>query len=105
MSVTALWWVVGLTAVACFAVKFVGYLIPQHWLAHPRLQRINALIPIALLSALVVAQSVVSHTRVVIDHRLVGVAVAIVALVARLPFLAVVLSAAVASALVVHLAG
>ena len=47
------------------------------WLANARLQRINALIPISLLSALVVAQGVVVKTHVVIDHRLAGLAVAL----------------------------
>lgn len=105
MSGTGLWIVVGATGMVCLATKLLGHVVPQNWLAHSRLQRVNALIPLALLAALVVAQSVVVHTRIVVDHRLAGLAVAAAALWAKLPFLVVVVGAAVTSALVVHLAG
>ena len=105
MSGVGLWIVVIATGVVCFVTKLLGHVVPQRWLAHPRLQRVNALVPLALLSALVVAQSVVVHARIVIDHRLAGLCVAVAALWAKLPFLVVVVGAAVTSALVVHLAG
>ncbi len=103
MSVAASWVVVGATSVLCFAVKLLGYVIPEGWLAHPRLQRINALIPISLLSALVVAEGLVTKTHVSIDHRLAGLGVALALLFARAPFPVVVVGAALASALVYHL--
>jgi hypothetical protein len=103
MSTTASWIVLGATSALCFAIKLLGYYIPERWLAHPRLQRINALIPIALLSALVVAEGLVTKTHVVIDHRLAGLAVAAGLLFARAPFPVVVIGAAVASAVVFHL--
>jgi len=102
MSGTGLWLVVGLASGACFAVKVLGHFVPASWLAHPRLQRINALIPISLLSALVVAQGVAVKTHLAIDHRLVGLGVAMAALLARLPFPVVVVAAAASSALVYH---
>jgi hypothetical protein len=49
----ALWIVVAATSVLCLAIKLFGHYVPGRWLANARLQRINALIPIALLSALV----------------------------------------------------
>ena len=96
------WWVLLGTSVACLALKVLGHVAPERWFAHPRLQRVNALIPIALLSALVVSEAFVTKTRIVIDHRLAGVAVALAALLAKLPFPVVVVSAALTSALVVH---
>jgi hypothetical protein len=103
VSATALWIVLGATSALCFALKVLGHLVPEAWLANARLQRINALIPISLLSALVVAQGVVVKTHLVYDHRLAGLAVALAALLARAPFPVVVVSAAVTSALVYHL--
>jgi hypothetical protein len=98
-----MWLVVGIGSLVCFLVKYVGHIIPGAWLSNPRLQRINALIPISLLSALVVTEGLAVKTHLAIDHRLVGVAVAIAALFAKLPFPVVVLLAAGSSALVYHL--
>lgn len=103
MSGATAWIVLGATSVLCFGVKLLGYYIPERWLAHPRLQRVNALVPISLLSALVVAEGLVVKTQIVIDHRLAGLAVALAALFAKAPFPVVVVSAAAASALVYHL--
>ena len=103
MSSMAMWIVLSATCVLCFSIKLLGHLVPEPWLANDRLQRINALIPISLLSALVVAQGVVVKTHVVIDHRLAGLAVALAALFAKAPFPVVVVAAAAASALVFHL--
>lgn len=103
MSSSATWIVLLATSVLCFSVKLTGHLVPERWLASPRLQRVNALIPISLLSALVVAQGLVAKTQLVIDHRLAGLAAALAALVARAPFPVVVIVAALTSALVYHL--
>jgi len=103
MSGSAMWVVLIATSILSFAIKLLGYLVPERWLANPRFQRINALVPISLLSALVVAQAFVVKTHVVIDHRLAGIAAALAALLVRAPFPVVVLSAAGASALVYHL--
>jgi len=45
------------TSVIAFTMKYSGHSVPEKWLSHPKIQRINALIPIALLSALVAVQS------------------------------------------------
>jgi hypothetical protein len=103
VSSTAMWIVLVATSAFCFALKLLGHLVPESWLANPRLQRINALIPIALLSALVVAEGVVVKTHLVFDHRLAGLAVALAALFAKAPFPVVVVAAAATSALVYHL--
>ena len=103
MNPAAMWSVLIATSVLCFAIKLLGHHVPQRWLANPRLQRVNALIPISLLSALVIAQGLVVKTHVVVDHRLAGLAIAFAALLARAPFPIVVICAAVTSALVYHL--
>ena len=85
--------------VATFAIKLVGHLVPRHWLAKPQVARVAALVTVALLSALVAVQAATSGGRVVADSRLAGLAAAAVALLARAPFVVVVLVAAVVAAL------
>jgi Branched-chain amino acid transport protein (AzlD) len=97
------WTVLIATSVLCFSIKLLGHLVPERWLSAARFQRINALIPVTLLSALVVAEGLVVRTRIVLDHRLAGLAAALIALLARAPFPVVVIAAAVTSAVVYHL--
>jgi hypothetical protein len=90
------------TSISCFAFKYLGHSVPASWLEHPRLQRINALIPIVLLSALVAVQSFTDKSKLAIDHRAAGVTIAVAALVAKAPFPLVVVSAGATSALIYH---
>jgi branched-subunit amino acid transport protein len=101
---SATWWGVLGTSFVAFAFKYLGHSIPRRHLEHPRVLRVNALIPVALLSALVAVQTFTEKTKLVIDHRSAGLAVAILALFLRAPFPIVVISAAVVSAGVYHLA-
>ena len=88
------------TIVFAFLLKYSGHSVPERWLSHPKIQGINALIPIALLSALVAVQSFSEKSQLMIDQRLVGLTVAVIALLLKAPFPIVVLSAAVSSAAV-----
>jgi len=90
--------VIGTSAIA-FALKYSGHSVPEKWLSHPRIQNVNALIPIALLSALVAVQTFTEKSTLMIDHRLLGLSVAIVALLLKVPFPLVVISAAASSAM------
>lgn len=89
-------------SVAAFALKYLGHAIPEKYLAHPRVQRVNILIPVALLSALVSVQTFTEKSRLSIDHRAAGVGVAVIALCLRAPFPIVVISSALTSALIYH---
>jgi branched-subunit amino acid transport protein len=86
-------------AIGCYALKLAGLSIPQRMLDRPVVERIAALLPVALLSALVVVQVIGGQQKIVIDARLVGLGVAVIALLLRAPFLVVVAAAAVAAAL------
>lgn len=99
MKGALLWVAVVAAGVATFAIKLVGHLVPRHWLAKPQVARVAALVTVALLSALVAVQAATSGGRVVADSRLAGLAAAAVALLARAPFVVVVLVAAVVAAL------
>jgi len=97
----SIFWVATIgTSVIAFLLKYSGHSVPERWLSHPQIQKINALIPIALLSALVAVQSFSEKSQLMIDQRLVGLVVAIIALLFKAPFPIVVLSAAVSSAAV-----
>lgn len=103
ISMDALW--VGLiaTSIIAFLLKYLGHNVPEKWLSHPRVLKVNALIPIALLSALVAVQTFTNGKQLVIDQRLAGLAVAVIALILRAPFALVVISAAATSAALYHL--
>lgn len=88
------------TSLIAFLLKFSGHSVPERWLSHPKIQKVNALIPIALLSALVAVQTFSEKSQLMFDQRLVGLMVAIVALLLKAPFPVVVLSAALSSAAV-----
>ena len=88
------------TSLVAFLLKYSGHSVPERWLSHPKIQRINAVIPIALLSALVAVQSFSEKSELMIDQRLVGLSAAIIALLLKAPFPIVVLSAAISSAAV-----
>ena len=94
--------VLGTSAIA-FLLKVLGHNVPQRFLSHPRILKINSLIPIALLSALVAVQSFTKDSRIIADQRMAGVGVAVLALILRAPFPVVVLSAAATSAALFHI--
>jgi branched-subunit amino acid transport protein len=90
--------VIGTSAIA-FALKYFGHSVPERFLSNPRMLRINTLIPIALLSALVAVQTFGEKSKLVLDQRIAGMAVAVIALSLKAPFPVVVLGSAAASAL------
>jgi hypothetical protein len=104
VTAASLWVVVIVTSLIAFALKFLGHVVPERWLAQPRAQRINALLPVALLAALVAVETFSTKSALVIDHRAAGLGVAVVALVLKAPFPVVVVAAAVSSALLYHFA-
>lgn len=96
--------VIGTSAIA-FTLKYFGHSVPEKYLSHPRVLRINTLIPIALLSALVAVQTVTEKSKLVLDQRMSGMAVAVIALMLKAPFPVVVIGSAAASALTFHYLG
>ena len=93
------WATVLLTAAGCYLLKLVGLLVPQRVLDRPAARRVAALLPVALLAALVAVQTVTTGDRLVVDARLAGIAVAVVALILRAPFIVVIALAALTAAL------
>ena len=92
-----LWSAIVLACAASFLTKLAGYAVPARWLHHPRMARVAGALTVALLSALTVMNTFAAGTALVLDARLAALAVAALALWARLPFLLVVLLGAGAS--------
>lgn len=92
------WWILAAAAIA-YATKMVGYLVPSAWLESPWVTRISSTVTVGLLAALVMTNTFVSGTAVVLDARMVALAAAAGALVLRAPFLLVVVIGAAAAAL------
>ncbi|HEV7203851.1 MAG TPA: AzlD domain-containing protein [Jatrophihabitans sp.] len=95
-----LWALVIGTAVGCYLLKLLGYLVPDRVLDHPRTRRVVELLPVALLAGLVVVEAVANGRHVELDGpRLAGFAVGAVAVWRRAPFLVVIVAAALTAAL------
>lgn len=94
-----IWTGVLVASFACYGLKLAGLSLPQRWLADQRVQRIVPLIPVALLAALVGIQTFSTGHSLVVDVRAAALAIAMVAVLLRAPFLVVVAAAAATAAL------
>ncbi|MGW5255918.1 AzlD domain-containing protein [Streptomyces sp. NPDC004012] len=92
------WIAIGVTAVGCYAVKLLGLLVPAGILERPLVQRLAALLPVALLAALTAQQTFADGRVLVLDARAAGLTAAAVTLLLRAPFLIVVGVAVVVTA-------
>jgi len=92
---TATWIAVLATAAGCYALKLDGLTVPQSLLNHPLARRFAELVPVALLAALAAVQTFASGQSLHADPaQLAGMGAAVAALLARAPFLAVIVAAA-----------
>ncbi len=95
---TALWLAVLAASAGCYALKLLGWSMPQWVLDHPVVTAVSALLPIALLAALTAVQAVADGQHLTVDARVPGVAVAFGLLLAKRSFLVVVVCAALTTA-------
>lgn len=98
MTTAVLWITVLVASLACYALKLGGHLIPRGWLASERVQRVTALVTVALLVSLVVVQGFADDRTLTVDARVPALAVAALALALRAPFILVVVLAAATAA-------
>ena len=99
-----MWSAVLAGAAGCYLLKLAGLSVPRRVLEEPRVRRVAAALPIGLLAALAAVQTVGDGRHLTVDARLAGVAVALVAIWRRAPFL-VVVGLAAATAALIRLAG
>jgi branched-subunit amino acid transport protein len=105
VSGTALWAAVLGASLGCYLLKLAGLSVPAAWVEQPWVARTVDFVPAALLAALVAVQALTSGHDLVLDGRLVGLAVAALALALRAPFVVVLVVAGAAGALVHVLTG
>ncbi len=94
-----MWMAIAVGAASCYALKLGGLSLPKAVLEDRRVQKVAELLPVALLAALIVTQVFSRQRELTVDPRAAGVAVAVIAVLRRAPFLAVVTLAAAAAAL------
>ena len=97
---TATWTVVAAVGAATVAIKALGPVLLGGRELPPRILGVVELLAPAVLAALVAVQVFGAERRLVLDERLVGVLAGAVAVALRAPILAVVVTAATATALV-----
>jgi branched-subunit amino acid transport protein len=105
MSATTLWAVVLVGSIGCYLLKLAGLSVPAAWVEQPWVARVVDFVPAALLAALVAVQALTAGNAIVFDGRLVGLAMAALALALRAPFIVVLIAAGATGALVHVVAG
>ena len=94
------WQIILLASIAVLALKLLGYVVPASVLEKPMPARIAGLLTVAMLSALIVVQTLGAGQAIVVDARLPALVVAAALLAVRAPFIVVVAAAAVTAALI-----
>ena len=92
------WHIILIASAATLALKLGGYLIPAGMLERARPARIADLLTVALLAALIAVQTLGAGQAVVIDARVPAVVVAAALFALRVPFIVVVIAAALVAA-------
>jgi len=100
-----IWQIVLLASIAVLALKLAGYLVPPAFFERPAPARVSSLLTVALLAALVAVNTVTSAQAVVLDARVPAVVVAGILFAVRVPFIVVLVVAAVTAALLRAFAG
>ena len=100
-----IWVAVLAGAAACYALKALGFVIPEKVLDHPVVTQLVGMFPVALLAALLAVVTVADGMSVQIDARVAAVAAAAIALLLRAPFIVVVAVGAVTAAVLRALVG
>ncbi|RFA20806.1 AzlD domain-containing protein [Subtercola boreus] len=93
-----LWQVLIAAAIACFALKLTGYVIPPALISRPTPARVANLLTVALLAALIAVQTLGNGQHLVVDARVPAVLVAAGLYTLKVPFIVVVIAAAVVAA-------
>jgi len=99
------WWALLALAAGAYGLKALGLVVLGPRAAEGPMLRVVALLPAALLPALVAVNTFAGDRRLVLDARAAGLAVAILATWRHAPFVVVVAGAAAATALVRAVAG
>lgn len=95
------WWVIVALGAGAYSMKALGVFAGgSARRLHPAAEHLIGLLPVALLPALIMVQTVGDGRRLVLDARAVGLAVGALCAWRRMPFLVVIVAAGLATALV-----
>jgi hypothetical protein len=94
-----LWQIVILGSIVVLSLKLVGYLVPPALFEKPTPARVSNLLTVALLSALVAVNTLTTGSEIVLDARLPAIVVAGVLFALRVPFIVVLIAAALTAGL------
>jgi hypothetical protein len=94
------WQIIILASIAVLGLKLLGYLVPQSLVSKPTPTRVTSLLTVALLSALIVVQTLGSGQGIAVDARVPALLVAAGLLALRAPFIVVIAAAAVTAAVI-----
>jgi uncharacterized membrane protein len=94
------WTLILLLALGAYGFKFAGLVVIGARTLPPRFERCLALIPAAVISALIIKDTMTTGQEIVIDARAAGIAVAIFAAWRRAPLIVVIVLGAAVTALV-----
>lgn len=96
---TSVWVAVVVASIGCYLLKLAGVSLPASVLEREDVQRVAALLPVAMLAALVAVELFDDGGSLGLDLRLLaGVAAGVVALILRGSFLVVIIVAAATTA-------
>lgn len=95
----SMWAWVLVAGVLSFAVKVLGYLLPESIFDNPRIAATANYITIGMLAALLVTNAIGAGQGLNLDARLFALAGAAIALLLRAPFIVVIVVGAAAAAL------
>lgn len=95
-----IWHIILLASIAVLVLKLIGYLVPPSLIEKPLPARIAGLLTVALLSALIVTQTIGNGQGIAVDARVPALAVAAGLFALRVPFILVIVAAAATAALI-----
>jgi branched-subunit amino acid transport protein len=95
-----LWAAVLISSALVYSWKLFGYLVPERLVSSPKIKELASLLTVALLAALVGIQTFGSTEGVSLDARVPALILAGVLFYLRLPFIVVVVAAALVAALI-----
>jgi hypothetical protein len=94
-----IWVGVLLASALVYSWKLVGHLVPERFVQNPNIRSLAALLTVAMLAGLVGIQTFVSTEGIVLDARAAALAVAALLFYFRVPFIFVVMAAALVASL------
>ena len=94
-----IWVGVLLASALVYSWKLLGHLVPERFVSNPNIRSLAALLTVAMLAGLVGIQTFVSTDGIVLDARAAALAVAALLFYLRVPFIFVVIAAALVASL------